>query len=350
VGLSLPSIISVSGSPVTSSGTLTGALTTQAVNTIFAGPSSGAGVAPTFRSLTTADIPTLNQNTTGTAANITATSNSTLTTLSALSLPGSQVSGNISGNAANVTGIVAVANGGTGVTTSTGTGNTVLSTSPTLTTPIITALDTQFTLQDNVDPTKQANFELSAITTATTGTYTLPAASATLAGLGTVQTFSANQTFSGNVSMTSSSFTRTATTQAWLDGSMTTAAWTVGGTAQTGIITLGRSTAAQTLNIANGATATATTKTVNIGTAGLSGSTTVINIGSAVAGATTTTSVYGELTATAHVSSNGIQINATTVATSYTIATGNNGLSAGPVSVSTGVTVTVSTGSTWVVV
>jgi hypothetical protein len=58
----------------------------------------------------------------------------------------------------------------------------------------------------------------------------------------------------------------------------------------------------------------------------------------------------GELTATAHVSSNGIQINATTVATSYTIATGNNGLSAGPVSVSTGVTVTVSTGSTWVVV
>ena len=40
---------------------------------------------------------------TGTAANITATSNSTLTTLSALSLPGSQVSGNISGNAANIT-------------------------------------------------------------------------------------------------------------------------------------------------------------------------------------------------------------------------------------------------------
>ena len=40
---------------------------------------------------------------TGTAGNITATSNSTLTTLSALSLPGSQVTGNISGNAANIT-------------------------------------------------------------------------------------------------------------------------------------------------------------------------------------------------------------------------------------------------------
>ena len=61
--------------------------------------------------------PTFNQNTTGTAANITASSNSTLTTLSVLSLPGSQVSGNISGNAANVTGTVAVANGGTGLTT-----------------------------------------------------------------------------------------------------------------------------------------------------------------------------------------------------------------------------------------
>ena len=59
VGLALPSIMTVSGSPVTSSGTLTGTLTTQAVNAIFAGPSSGAAAAPTFRSLTTADIPAL---------------------------------------------------------------------------------------------------------------------------------------------------------------------------------------------------------------------------------------------------------------------------------------------------
>ncbi len=59
VALALPSIITVSGSPVTSSGTLTGTLTTQAVNSIFAGPSSGAAAAPTFRALTTADIPAL---------------------------------------------------------------------------------------------------------------------------------------------------------------------------------------------------------------------------------------------------------------------------------------------------
>ena len=59
VGLSLPSIIAVTNSPVTTSGTLTGTLTTQSVNSIFAGPSSGAAAAPTFRALVTADIPSL---------------------------------------------------------------------------------------------------------------------------------------------------------------------------------------------------------------------------------------------------------------------------------------------------
>jgi hypothetical protein len=57
VGLSLPSIITVSGSPVTTSGTLTGTLATQAANTCWAGPTSGAAAAPTFRSLVLADLP-----------------------------------------------------------------------------------------------------------------------------------------------------------------------------------------------------------------------------------------------------------------------------------------------------
>lgn len=57
VGLSLPvSVFSVSGSPVTSSGTLTGSFTTQTANTVFAGPASGGPATPTFRALTTADI------------------------------------------------------------------------------------------------------------------------------------------------------------------------------------------------------------------------------------------------------------------------------------------------------
>ena len=101
----------------------TGQTTAAAAITALAGTQvSGTylrsnGVSTSLSTIQVSDVPTLNQNTTGTAANITATSNSTLTTLSALSLPGSQVSGNIAGNAANVTGTVAIANGGTGATT-----------------------------------------------------------------------------------------------------------------------------------------------------------------------------------------------------------------------------------------
>lgn len=52
-------IYSVSGSPVTTSGTLTLTLSTQTANKVFAGPTSGGAAQPTFRSLVTADIPSL---------------------------------------------------------------------------------------------------------------------------------------------------------------------------------------------------------------------------------------------------------------------------------------------------
>ena len=58
VALSLPSFITVSGSPVTTTGTLTGTLASQTANTVFIAPNGSAG-APTFRSLVAADIPTL---------------------------------------------------------------------------------------------------------------------------------------------------------------------------------------------------------------------------------------------------------------------------------------------------
>jgi len=58
VGLSLPgSVFSISGSPVTSTGTLTGAFVTQSANTVFAGPASGSAAAPTFRAMVGADLP-----------------------------------------------------------------------------------------------------------------------------------------------------------------------------------------------------------------------------------------------------------------------------------------------------
>jgi hypothetical protein len=152
VGLALPSIFNVSGSPVTTSGTLTGTLASQAQNSVFAGPTSGSGT-PTFRALVAADVPTLNQNTTGTASNVTGTvaianggtgattAANALTNLGAYaaSNPAGYItssalagyatqsyvtsqgyitsSANISGTAANVTGTVAIGNGGTGATT-----------------------------------------------------------------------------------------------------------------------------------------------------------------------------------------------------------------------------------------
>lgn len=56
VGLVVPNIFSVSGSPVTSSGTITVTLANQTANRIFAGPASGGAGAPTFRALVADDI------------------------------------------------------------------------------------------------------------------------------------------------------------------------------------------------------------------------------------------------------------------------------------------------------
>jgi len=56
VGLVLPSIFSVTGSPVTTSGTLSATLTNQAANTVLAAPDGSSG-APVFRALVAADLP-----------------------------------------------------------------------------------------------------------------------------------------------------------------------------------------------------------------------------------------------------------------------------------------------------
>ncbi len=55
VGLALPPIFTVSGSPVTASGTLTAALATQTAGEVFAAP-AGGGV-PVFRALAGTDLP-----------------------------------------------------------------------------------------------------------------------------------------------------------------------------------------------------------------------------------------------------------------------------------------------------
>ncbi len=56
VALTAPSIFTVTGSPVTTTGTLDFALNTQVANTVFAGPATGADAVPTFRALTFDDL------------------------------------------------------------------------------------------------------------------------------------------------------------------------------------------------------------------------------------------------------------------------------------------------------
>jgi hypothetical protein len=82
VGLSLPSIFTVTVSPVTTTGTLTATLASQTANTVFAAPNGAAGT-PTFRALVAADIPTLNQNTTGSSGSCTGNAATATTATSA---------------------------------------------------------------------------------------------------------------------------------------------------------------------------------------------------------------------------------------------------------------------------
>jgi hypothetical protein len=122
---------------------------------------------PSSGNLANCTFPTLNQNTTGTAAGLSATlavasggtgvttstgsGNNVLSTSPTLVTPilGTPTSGNLSnctfptlnqnttGTAAGLSATLAVTSGGTGVTTSTGSGNNVLSNSPTLVTPVL---------------------------------------------------------------------------------------------------------------------------------------------------------------------------------------------------------------------
>jgi hypothetical protein len=58
----------------------------------------------------------------------------------------------------------------------------------------------------------------------------------------------------------------------------------------------------------------------------------------------------GELQAQVHSSINGLTLNNATVNTTYSIPSGYNAVSAGPVTIASGVTVTIPSGSVWAIV
>lgn len=121
VALSLPSVFNVSGSPVTTTGTLTATLANQTQNQIWASPNGSTG-APTFRAMVAADLPTtINANTTGNAA--TATSATTAT--NATNASNATVAGALSGTPTLCDGVTQWARG------ISATGNGVCATVPT---------------------------------------------------------------------------------------------------------------------------------------------------------------------------------------------------------------------------
>lgn len=58
VAATVPAEFSISGSPITSSGTLAVTKATQSANQVWAGPTSGSAAQPAFRALVAADVPT----------------------------------------------------------------------------------------------------------------------------------------------------------------------------------------------------------------------------------------------------------------------------------------------------
>jgi hypothetical protein len=123
--------ISVSGSPITTSGTLT-ITNTAPDQTVAIAAGTGISVSGTYPSFT---VTNSSPSSGGTVTSVAAT------VPSVLSISGSPITGagtlaiTYSGTA------LPVVNGGTGVTTSTGTTNVVLSGSPTITTPVIAQIN-----------------------------------------------------------------------------------------------------------------------------------------------------------------------------------------------------------------
>jgi hypothetical protein len=187
------------------------------------------------------------------------------------SLSGSKITGNIPGNAANVVGVVAIANGGTGQTTAN---------------PAFNALAPTTTKGDLIVSNGTANVRQAV----GTDTYVLTADATTATGV----------------------------------------KWA----AAAGGLTISNDTTTSTNLYPTFAAATAGTMT------------TIYTSNANYLYKPST----GELTSPEHVASNGIFVNSQLVSANYTIAANTSGLSAGPVTVNTGIAVTVASGARWVVV
>jgi len=280
----------------------------------------------------------------------------TITAGTQFSGPGTGITGSaaglsVGGTSLNVTGIVAVVNGGSGVTTATGTGNNVLSTSPTLVTPILgtpqsVALTnaTGLPLTTGVTGTLPVANGGTGVTTSTgTGNVVL-SASPTLTGspIAPTQTVGDNSTKIATTAYVATAVTNATGALGTMSTQNANAVAITGGTINgvTGTnagMTVGNATAAVTATNQSGGTVSATTIGGTTITAssqfsgpgtGLTGTASSLNIGgNAATASTVTTTIASGATGTTQTAGDNSTKMATTayVATAVTNATGSLG-------------------------
>jgi hypothetical protein len=146
-------------------------------------------------------------------------------------------------------------------------------------------LNSTLRLTDNTDATKQVSLVLSGISTGTTRTWTFPNTDGTFART------SGSNTFTGTQTMTSPSITTSIVTSSTTFSAFNTTATTFNMAGDATTLTIGGTpTGSITHNYSINATASGNTKTLNLGTGGVTGSTTNVNIGSSNGGTTTISS------------------------------------------------------------
>jgi hypothetical protein len=259
----------------------------KTANYVLAAPNGSAGV-PTFRAIVAADIPTLNQNTTGTAS--------------------------------NVTGTVAVANGGTGLTSTPTNGQLDIGNGTGFTRATLTGTASQITVTNG---SGSITLSLpSTINVNTSGSAASLSSTLSIASGGTGQT-TANAAFNALAPSQTSNSGKYLTT----DGTNTS--WAT--------VSAGASLSNDTSTTSN---------LYPLFASATSGTPTTIYTSNAKLLYKPST---GELQSSVLNAGNGIVVNSKTVSTSYTIASGNSAMSVGAITIASGQSVTVSSGSRWVV-